>query len=177
MCDYGRMNYRWMNRGDRIEAPLVRDGGRPIATDWDTALDRLAPAARGTRREPAVILASGRASTESLGLVRRLLERPRRDRRGAGPDGRGSAAGRDSRTWRSARSGLANLSGAGCSGYTDRLVRPHSTPYPTASLVIVLDAELDRREDGRRWPGAGARGRARHGRADALAPGAAGAAR
>ena len=29
MCDYGRLNYRWMNRGDRIEAPLVRDGRPP----------------------------------------------------------------------------------------------------------------------------------------------------
>src|ERR671934_263577 len=26
MCDYGRLNYRWLNRRDRVEAPLVRDG-------------------------------------------------------------------------------------------------------------------------------------------------------
>jgi NADH-quinone oxidoreductase subunit G len=74
ICDYGRMNYRWMNRGDRIEAPLVRDGGRHTATDWDTALARLEQALRGASGS-AVILASGRASTESLGLVRRLVER------------------------------------------------------------------------------------------------------
>ncbi|MGH7507883.1 MAG: 2Fe-2S iron-sulfur cluster-binding protein [Gemmatimonadales bacterium] len=74
MCDYGRMNYRWMNRGDRIEAPLVREGGRHVATDWDTALDRLGQLLRGTSGS-AVILASGRASTESLGLVRRMVER------------------------------------------------------------------------------------------------------
>ncbi|HYL30807.1 MAG TPA: 2Fe-2S iron-sulfur cluster-binding protein [Gemmatimonadales bacterium] len=73
MCDTGRMNYRWMNRGDRIEAPLVKDGARHVATDWDTALDRLGMLLRGTNG-PAVILASGRASTESLGLVRRLVE-------------------------------------------------------------------------------------------------------
>ena len=42
------MNYRWMNRGDRIEAPLVREGGRHGATDWDVALDRLRRA--GQRR-------------------------------------------------------------------------------------------------------------------------------
>src|SRR5438477_268662 len=29
ICDHGRMNYRWMNRGDRIEAPLVRRGDEP----------------------------------------------------------------------------------------------------------------------------------------------------
>ena len=73
MCDTGRMNYRWMNRGDRIEAPLVKDGARHVATDWDTALDRLGMLLRGTNG-PAVILASGRASSESLGLVRRMVE-------------------------------------------------------------------------------------------------------
>src|ERR671922_924881 len=50
ICDYGRMNYRWMNRGDRIEAPLVRDGARHVATDWDTALDRLGQAVCGAPR-------------------------------------------------------------------------------------------------------------------------------
>jgi NADH-quinone oxidoreductase subunit G len=74
ICDYGRMNYRWMNRGDRIEAPLVRDAGRHSAVDWDTALDRLGQLVRGASGT-AVILASGRASTESLGLVRRMLDR------------------------------------------------------------------------------------------------------
>ena len=73
ICDYGRMNYRWMNRGDRVEAPLVREGGRHVATDWDTALDRLGQAVRGASGT-AVILATGRASTESLGLVRRMLD-------------------------------------------------------------------------------------------------------
>ena len=74
ICDYGRLNYRWMNRGDRLEAPLVRDGARHVATDWDTALARLEQVLRGASGS-AVILASGRASTESLGLVRRLVER------------------------------------------------------------------------------------------------------
>jgi NADH-quinone oxidoreductase subunit G len=73
ICDYGRMNYRWMNRGDRIEAPLIRESGRHVATDWDTALDRLGQVLRGASGA-AVLLASGRASTESLGLVRRLLD-------------------------------------------------------------------------------------------------------
>ena len=50
ICDTGRMNYRWMNRGDRIEAPLIRDGGRHVATDWAPALVRLGElAGRGGR--------------------------------------------------------------------------------------------------------------------------------
>ncbi|MFZ5622950.1 MAG: 2Fe-2S iron-sulfur cluster-binding protein [Gemmatimonadota bacterium] len=72
ICDHGRSDYRWMNRGDRIEAPLVRDGERMLATDWDTAIARLAALVEaGSGR--AVVLASGRASNESLGQVRRLL--------------------------------------------------------------------------------------------------------
>ena len=74
ICDYGRMNYRWMNRGDRIEAPLVREAGRHVAVDWDTALDRFGTIVRGASGS-AVILASGRASVESLGLVRQLVDR------------------------------------------------------------------------------------------------------
>jgi NADH-quinone oxidoreductase subunit G len=74
ICDYGRMNYRWLNRGDRVEAPLVKDAGRHVATDWDTALDRLGQLVRGISGA-AVILASGRSSTEALGLVRLMLGR------------------------------------------------------------------------------------------------------
>src|SRR6266571_2583875 len=43
ICDHGRMNYRWMNRGDRIEAPLVKRAGAELqAVDWDEALARTA---------------------------------------------------------------------------------------------------------------------------------------
>src|ERR671915_835543 len=69
ICDHGRSNYRWLNRGDRAEAPLVREGGRLVATDWDTALDRLGQLIRGASGK-AVILASGGAPIGSLGLVR-----------------------------------------------------------------------------------------------------------
>ncbi|HJS46475.1 MAG TPA: 2Fe-2S iron-sulfur cluster-binding protein, partial [Gemmatimonadales bacterium] len=48
MCDTGRADYRWMNRGDRVEAPLVRDGDRQHAVDWDTALARAAGHLRDT---------------------------------------------------------------------------------------------------------------------------------
>jgi NADH-quinone oxidoreductase subunit G len=74
ICDHGRANYRWMNRGDRIEAPLVRMNGELVATDWDTALDRVGALARGAGGR-AVTLASPRASTEALFLGRRLLSR------------------------------------------------------------------------------------------------------
>src|SRR2546427_691757 len=70
ICDHGRLNYRWMNRGDRIEAPLVRRR----ATDWDEALSRAATVLRGAGGK-AVALVSPRASTEALFLARPLLAR------------------------------------------------------------------------------------------------------
>jgi NADH-quinone oxidoreductase subunit G len=139
ICDYGRMNYRWMNRGDRIEAPLVRDGGRHVATDWDTALDRLGQLVRGTSGT-AVILASPRASTESLGLVRRMLDRLNVTAALQVPLGdEAPLAGIPNLALRRERA--ANLVGAELLGYTAdwpgalRAARE-------AGLVIVLDADL-----------------------------------
>src|SRR5207302_3886015 len=75
LCDHGRMNYRWMNRGDRIEAPLVRQNGELRATDWDEALDRirrLLSGANGQRdgkgKGTAVAIVSPKASLEALFL-------------------------------------------------------------------------------------------------------------
>jgi len=73
MCDQGRMNYRWLNRGDRIEAPLVRHpDGSHRAVDWDEAIDHVAEILRGVGGT-AVGLVSPRASTEALFLARALF--------------------------------------------------------------------------------------------------------
>jgi NADH dehydrogenase/NADH:ubiquinone oxidoreductase subunit G len=67
------MNYRWMSRGDRIEAPLVKHDGAYRAVDWDEALDHARTALRGAQGK-AVALVSPAASSEALFLVRQLLE-------------------------------------------------------------------------------------------------------
>ena len=74
ICDHGRANYRWMNRGDRVEAPLVRDGDEFKAVDWDEALDRVRAVLKGAGGS-AVALVSPKASTEALHLARKLLAR------------------------------------------------------------------------------------------------------
>src|SRR5438094_4284838 len=72
ICDHGRMNYRWMNRGDRIEAPLVQRDGELHATDWEEACERVATLLRGAGGR-AVALVSPKASTEALFLARELF--------------------------------------------------------------------------------------------------------
>ena len=144
ICDTGRMSYRWMNRGDRIEAPLMRDGTRYLATDWDTALDRLGILLRGTSG-PAVILASPRASTESLGLVRRLV------------DGRAVTAAVQVPLGDEAplpgvpnlalrRERAPNLAGAELVGY-DRDWAGALRLAATAAVVILLDPDLSAEDE------------------------------
>ncbi|MGH7754548.1 MAG: molybdopterin-dependent oxidoreductase, partial [Gemmatimonadales bacterium] len=75
ICDVGRLNYKWMNRGDRLEAPLVRTGGELVAVDWDHALARAAQLFRGIPEgAAALVLANPRASTEALFLALRLID-------------------------------------------------------------------------------------------------------
>jgi len=76
MCDYGRLNYEWMNRLDRIEAPLVRDeSGKLVATTWQDAMvalvDRLGEV-RGTG--PVVAVGGANHANEDNGLLARLVE-------------------------------------------------------------------------------------------------------
>jgi len=73
ICDHGRMSYRWMNRGDRIEAPLVKQDGELRAVDWEEALDRTRQLLRGAGGGTAVAIVSPRASTEALFLARQAL--------------------------------------------------------------------------------------------------------
>ncbi|MEP7175557.1 MAG: 2Fe-2S iron-sulfur cluster-binding protein [Gemmatimonadales bacterium] len=139
ICDHGRADYRWMNRGDRIEAPLVREGDRHVATDWDTALARLEQVLRGASGS-AVILASGRASTESLGLVRRLVDRFDVTAAVRVPMGEEvPLAGIPNLALRRER--VPNLAGAELLGYTPRWEAAMRAVL-AAAVVIVLDAEL-----------------------------------
>ena len=69
MCDHGRLNYRWMNRGDRVEAPLVGRDGNLTASDWDEAVRQAAEVIAGASGE-VTVLASAAASTEALFLAR-----------------------------------------------------------------------------------------------------------
>jgi NADH-quinone oxidoreductase subunit G len=72
MCDYGRLNYRWMNRQDRAELPMVRNGSGLAAAEWEVAVGA---AARILRDARPFVLASPMLSNETLFLLTRLLAR------------------------------------------------------------------------------------------------------
>jgi len=72
ICDYGRLNYRWLNRQDRVSAPMVRRGDSLAETDWDTAL---AAAANLLKGQKVSVIASPMLSNEALFLLSTLIER------------------------------------------------------------------------------------------------------
>jgi NADH-quinone oxidoreductase subunit G len=69
MCDHGRLDYRWINRQDRVSRPMVRQGAALALADWDGAL---AEAARLLSGKRAHVLASPRLSNEALFLLSKL---------------------------------------------------------------------------------------------------------
>jgi NADH-quinone oxidoreductase subunit G len=68
MCDAGRLNYKWINRPDRLKDVVVRGQ----KSNWATALkeisDKLATAAKGS----VAIIASARQTNEELFLLKKL---------------------------------------------------------------------------------------------------------
>lgn len=72
MCDEGRLDYRWMNRTDRIVHPLVKVGDAHREAGWDVAL---ATAASALRNKRVFVLASPRLSNEVLYLLNRLAKK------------------------------------------------------------------------------------------------------
>jgi NADH-quinone oxidoreductase subunit G len=69
MCDHGRLNYRWMNRQDRVDVPMIRRGTTLVGVDWQIAVDEAAKVLSGRR---AFVLASPNLSNEALYLLSEL---------------------------------------------------------------------------------------------------------
>ena len=140
MCDHGRLNYRWMNRRDRVEAPLVA-----------------AAAARsrrptGTSRSPA-------AATRARGQARVRARVAQPVQRGAVPARRGSSTttggagafrveqgdeaplpGVEDLALRADRA--ANVRGAELLGFT-RSDAPLAGDASAGDVLIVADDDLD----------------------------------
>ena len=72
LCDEGWLNYRWMNRTDRVDQPLVRANDALVRADWEPAIARAASVLTGRR---AFVLASPGLSNEALFLLAKLVKR------------------------------------------------------------------------------------------------------
>lgn len=71
MCDYGRLNYRWVNRTDRAENPMVRSNGVLARGDWEAAVRSTAAL---ISKKPVHVIASPMLSNEALFLLSEIIE-------------------------------------------------------------------------------------------------------
>jgi NADH-quinone oxidoreductase subunit G len=137
MCDYGRLSYRWMNRRDRVDVPLVRRGVALTTADWDVAIRAAADLLAGKR---AFVLASPMLSNEALYLLSRLVGKTGGS--GAFRVARGEEAplpGVEDLALRAERA--ANVRGAELFGF-----RESETPLgglTSGDVLVVADEELD----------------------------------
>jgi NADH-quinone oxidoreductase subunit G len=73
MCDAGRLNYKWINRPDRLTEPRIRVAdGRVEPATWSVVLGQVTARLRSAARGSVAIVASARQTTEELFLLRKL---------------------------------------------------------------------------------------------------------
>ncbi|GAC1647875.1 MAG: hypothetical protein NVS4B3_02560 [Gemmatimonadaceae bacterium] len=70
LCDHGRLDYRWLNRRDRLTVPLVRRDGSLQPADWDLAIGAASATLQG---HAAYVVASPNLSNEALYLLGELI--------------------------------------------------------------------------------------------------------
>jgi NADH-quinone oxidoreductase subunit G len=73
MCDYGRLNYKWVGREDRLkEVRRQAADGRNEQTTWTVALSEIAEKLKKAPQGSVAIVASARQSNEELWLLKKL---------------------------------------------------------------------------------------------------------
>jgi len=74
MCDHGRERYEFLNRPDRVTAPLFGRGHARTAMGWREALTGLVERARATGDAAVKAVVSPGASNEDMGALRALVD-------------------------------------------------------------------------------------------------------
>jgi NADH-quinone oxidoreductase subunit G len=76
MCDAGRLNYRWIQRPDRLQEVQRRNpSGHLEKTDWTTALKEIADRLKSAAPGSTAVIASARQTNEELFLLNRLARK------------------------------------------------------------------------------------------------------
>ena len=76
MCDYGRLNYKWINRADRLSEVRFKDAdGTQVVGSWATAVRELSQRFSTIPKGSAAIIASARQTNEELYLLKKLADK------------------------------------------------------------------------------------------------------
>jgi len=74
MCDYGRLNFKYLEAENRILEPQISNGKELVPSDWKSAIAHAALQLRQFSGENIAIIASGRTTNEELWLTRKIAD-------------------------------------------------------------------------------------------------------
>ncbi|PYL09912.1 MAG: NADH-quinone oxidoreductase subunit L [Verrucomicrobia bacterium] len=69
MCDYGRLNFKFLEAENRLLEPQIRSEGKLVPADWPTAITQAALELKQFSGPEIAIIASGRMTNEELWLT------------------------------------------------------------------------------------------------------------
>jgi NADH-quinone oxidoreductase subunit G len=72
MCDYGRLNFKYLEAENRLLEPQIYSNGELVAADWPAAISQAAFQLRQFAGSEIAIIASGRMTNEELWLTSQL---------------------------------------------------------------------------------------------------------
>jgi NADH-quinone oxidoreductase subunit G len=73
MCDYGRLNFHYLDSMDRLHRPLLRAAGEQFPGTWGDAIQRAAEALKKVKAEELAVIASARLTNEELFVLSRFM--------------------------------------------------------------------------------------------------------
>src|SRR5437016_11739879 len=74
MCDYGRLNFKYLEAENRILEPQISNGKELVPSDWPTAIAQAAFQLKQFAGSEIAIIASGRMTNEELWLTRKIAD-------------------------------------------------------------------------------------------------------
>ena len=74
MCDYGRLNFHYVNSTDRLKTPQIRESQGLVNTSWNSALVKAGEALKQFQKDEVAVVASARMTNEELWLTKKLID-------------------------------------------------------------------------------------------------------
>jgi NADH-quinone oxidoreductase subunit G len=74
MCDYGRLNFHYVNYPDRLKTPQIRENQGLVNSSWTSALVKAGEILKQFPKDEVAVVASARMTNEELWLTKKLID-------------------------------------------------------------------------------------------------------
>src|SRR5467141_2457681 len=74
MCDYGRLNFHYLNSPERLQTPQIREKETLVDASWKSALARAGDDLKKFVKDQIAVIGSARMTNEELWLTKKLIE-------------------------------------------------------------------------------------------------------